>query len=441
MMAVSLFSNCGAGDVGFRRAGFDFQVMAELDSRRLEVAGLNHPGAMLIPGDLRVTWPSVVSAYKQRSPGRRLDLLSACPPCQGMSSARATRGTENDPDAGSRDPRNLLVLPIARVTRALTPRAIVVENVPAFFSRLVRHPDDDRPISAAALLVEMLDRDYVAFPIITDLSDYGVPQLRRRAFLTFIRRSEPALARLASRLPYPRPTHLSPARRSRLALSAVLKDSGLESLDAGSPARAGIRNGRSLHVVPVWPPRRYQMVAAIPPGSGASAWDTSRCAGCSKTCENERRATCRNCGDALLRPVVRARNGRWRLVRGFKTSYRRMRMDVPASTITTASGHVGSDCTIHPFENRVLSPQECAMIQTIPRSFSWGRALSKWGHTFVREMIGEAVPPRFTQRHGRALTAILSNRAGAVALLAAGDVRERSGRARLAAEGCLADED
>ena len=37
--AVSLFSNCGAGDVGYRQSGFQFDMMAELDPRRLEDDG------------------------------------------------------------------------------------------------------------------------------------------------------------------------------------------------------------------------------------------------------------------------------------------------------------------------------------------------------------------------------------------------------------------
>src|SRR5258706_15924771 len=58
--AVSLFSNCGAGDVGYRKAGFRFDVMAELDPRRLGVCLLNHPGATGVSGDLRKTWRKVV---------------------------------------------------------------------------------------------------------------------------------------------------------------------------------------------------------------------------------------------------------------------------------------------------------------------------------------------------------------------------------------------
>jgi DNA (cytosine-5)-methyltransferase 1 len=75
----------------------------------------------------------------------------------------------------------------------------------------------------------------------------------------------------------------------------------------------------------------------------------------------------------------------------------------PAATITTASGHIGSAFTIHPSQNRVLSPLECSLIQTIPRSFRWGDTLERFGVSVIRDMIGEAVPPRFTAKHGRIL--------------------------------------
>lgn len=109
----------------------------------------------------------------------------------------------------------------------------------------------------------------------------------------------------------------------------------------------------------------------------------------------------------MPRPVTRGADGETRLVVGFRTSYRRMEPDRPAATVTTASGHVGSDRTIHPWENRVLSPLECALLQTFPRSFRWGDSLQQWGHTNVRAMIGEAVPPMFTKKHGRVLAHLL----------------------------------
>ena len=46
----------------------------------------------------------------------------------------------------------------------------------------------------------------------------------------------------------------------------------------------------------------------------------------------------------------------------------------------------------------------------MPRSFKWGDALEKWGHTNLRAMIGEAVPPLFTFKHGRVLRDLLEKR-------------------------------
>src|SRR6186713_3580948 len=100
LRAVSLFSNCGAGDVGFAAAGFKFDVMAELDERRLEVALKNHPAASGVSGDLRETLPDAVRAYRVRAAGQPPALLAACPPCQGMSSAQSGRGSGKDAAAG-----------------------------------------------------------------------------------------------------------------------------------------------------------------------------------------------------------------------------------------------------------------------------------------------------------------------------------------------------
>ena len=183
--------------------------MAELDARRLEVCLLNHPTAMGISGDLRRTWPLVIAHYRRRAGNVNPSLLAACPPCQGMSSARGDRGRDDDADAGTKDERNLLVVVIAKVAVALAPDIVVVENVPAFLTRKVRHPKSNQPISAANLLISLLESDYVVFPILTDLSDYGIPQTRKRAFLTFLRRDLEAVQQLiaSNRAPYPRPTH------------------------------------------------------------------------------------------------------------------------------------------------------------------------------------------------------------------------------------------
>jgi DNA (cytosine-5)-methyltransferase 1 len=402
LKAVSLFSNCGAGDLGFARAGFSFAVMAELDERRLEVALLNHTSAVGIAGDLRETLPQVVKAYRTRAGQTPPALLAACPPCQGLSSVQSARGLSSDADAGSSDDRNLLVQVIISAVEELQPRAIVVENVPAFLKRKVRHPRTAAPVSAAGFLIEELQDDYRVYPMLADLADFGIPQSRKRSFLTFFRRSDDATSAFSTRgrAPYPWPWHAA-RKAGRVTLERALKSFSLPRLDAASPRKATSRF--ALHSVPVWDEARYSMVQAIPGDSGLSAWDNSQCTRCGRTTRDLQRLSCSRCGRQLPRPMVKDESGQFRLVMGFRTSYRRMDPKSPASTITTASGHLGSDRTIHPVQNRVLSPLECALLQTFPRSFKWGDALSKWGATNVRAMIGEAVPPLFTEKHGRIL--------------------------------------
>jgi DNA (cytosine-5)-methyltransferase 1 len=415
LRAVSLFSNCGAGDVGYREAGFHFDVMAELDPRRLDVCLLNHPGAEGVAGDLRKTWKTVIKKYRARAGKARPALLCACPPCQGMSSARSGKGSHDDAEAGSKDERNLLVTVVANVALELKPSLLVVENVPAFLTRKVHHPEDKKPVSAANYLITALADDYVAFPLVADLCDFGVPQSRSRAFLTFVRKDLPGLKELLriGRTPFPRATHAPDVGNARpITLSEALESFALPALDAASPEAASASEYAGFHSVPVWDERIYAMVAAIPRATGRSAWDNDVCRHCGPVKVLPETVTCPQCDAPLLRPIVKESDGSYRLVKGFKSSYRRMHSDKPAATVTTASGHIGSDYTIHPTQNRLLSPLECSLLQTFPKDFKWGDALKKLGHTNVREMIGEAVPPAFTKLHGEVLHGILKRQWG-----------------------------
>ena len=410
LRAVSLFSNCGAGDIGYRQSGFKFEVMAELDPSRLEVCLLNHPGAIGVSGDVRETWKTVVSEYKRRAGNERPALLCACPPCQGMSSARSGKGFHDDPTAGSKDERNLLVTVIVKVAEKLKPSLIVVENVPAFFSKKVFHPGDDMPVSAANYLVTELSKDYLAFPLVADLSDFGVPQSRKRAFLTLVRKDVAGLHELLNCgcAPFPAVSHCGNTTNLKpISIGEALLSFQLPALDASDLTKASSVEYGGFHSVPVWNERIYAMVSAIPPNSGRSAWQNEICLVCDSNVIAADAALCVSCDSLLPRPIVKEADGSYRLVRGFQSSYRRMFLDRPAATITTASGHVGSDYTIHPSQNRLLSPLECALIQTFPWDFKWGNALAKIGATHVREMIGEAVPPRFTRAHGEILFSLL----------------------------------
>jgi len=410
--AVSLFSNCGAGDVGYATAGFRFHVISEIIQQRLDVASLNHTDAIPICGDLRHSWPHVVDAFRVLYGSQPPVLLCGCPPCQGMSTAQSDRGLETDADVGTRDGRNLLALPIAHVAKELMPTFVVVENVPAFLRRKVYDPLKKDPVSAATLLARRLKNDYHLYTLVINLSKYGVPQSRNRAFLTFVRRDSASAELLIQfkKAPFPCPTHGGPNLPKEVTLDHALSELNLPSLDAQS-IESSQTPEYPMHRVPLINADRYNMIAAIPPRSGASAWESDVCPACGSVDAEEDTPLCPQCSGPLLRPVIREEDGTWRMIRGFRnSSYRRMSPDQPAATVTTASAHIGSDRTLHPWENRVLSPAECAHLQTFPDNFKWGNAIDRWGHSPVRQMIGEAVPPLFTRMHGKILASLYKER-------------------------------
>lgn len=411
--ALSMFSNAGIGDFGYRLAGFTFHAHGELHKKRLAICKHNHPRSADIEGDLRKTKDKLIRAYRERARDRRPALLTGMSPCQGMSSASAwaRKGTEGP----SKDPRNALAFLLADVADALKPRIVVVENVPSILTTRIVDPLTDEEGYVADLLAKRL-KDYVGFPVRLQLADFGIPQRRRRALFTFIHKDEPCLQKLekAETVPYPRRTHDVTKRLGLLPWITVrefLSPERFKPLDSKSFAKASDPTD-PLHYVPAYEPERYDLVRMIPPYSGKSAYDSDVCPHCKKSGQPREVVRCNGCGGVLhMKPLVlEKKTGQPRLIIGHNTSYKRMPPDLPASTITTANGHLGSDTKIHPWENRLLSPRECAALQTIPKTFTWAKpgTIPERPHTDVlRQTIGEALPPWFSYLHGLALNSLL----------------------------------
>src|SRR3954463_3949066 len=104
--AIDVF--CGAGGLteGLRQAGYKVLGAIELDSLAARAYRLNHGSVRLWEQDIRrVSGPSVMKALGLK-PGE-LDLLAACPPCQGFSTMRTKNGTR-----WNRDQRNDLIFDV-----------------------------------------------------------------------------------------------------------------------------------------------------------------------------------------------------------------------------------------------------------------------------------------------------------------------------------------
>jgi len=406
LTAVSLFSGGGLSDAGYLAAGYRLVVQAELEEKRAEIGRANFPSTTWVVGDLRKTADQIVKAYRAKCK-RPLSLLVATPPCQGLSSSNPSRGKRASADARKNAKKNALLLRIIQIARELKPRVIVAENVRQILTHQVYSGGSKRTV------VEVLKRElhqYVFWHTPVDMADYGVPQSRTRAVIVGIRKTEKCLVALskASVAPIPAPTHSEGGRdnyKPWVTVRQWCEARDYPPLDSSSEIKASSED--PLHNVPFYNGERYRLIADIPKHTGKSAYDNDACPHCCCKVAARDRAKCSRCSGVLFnRPIVRGR-GRPRLIKGFLSSYRRMRSDRPAATITTNSSHVGSDWKIHPYENRVLSARECADLQTVPRWYSWKTALDGRQKYLVRNLIGEALPPYFTFLHGRALASLL----------------------------------
>lgn len=163
--------------LGFEQAGFDVVCAVENDPAHAAVHRFNFPmcevlerDATELTGDELVAGiESGLSRHSREGDRASVDVVFGGPPCQGFSV-----GGLMDP----KDPRNELIEHFVRLVIALSPRAFVLENVPAMATRTL--PSDDRPVPQW-ITARMRRAGYaVAPPRILNASNYGVPQDRRR---------------------------------------------------------------------------------------------------------------------------------------------------------------------------------------------------------------------------------------------------------------------
>src|SRR4051812_29114608 len=96
--AVDLFSGAGGLTQGLRQAGFSVLAAVELDALACSTYKLNHPDVHLVRDDI-----TNISArrfmFKLDLCSGELDLLAACPPCQGFSTLRTRNGAKRNRDS------------------------------------------------------------------------------------------------------------------------------------------------------------------------------------------------------------------------------------------------------------------------------------------------------------------------------------------------------
>ena len=184
--AIDLFAGAGGLTEGLRQAGYKVVGAVENDPIACLTYRKNHPSTKLWEKDIRTLTSTSILTQLDLRPGE-LDLLAACPPCQGFSSMRTKNGSRRN-----RDERNDLVFEITRLIRSLRPKSVMIENVPGLANNR----------RFKEMLSELRQLRYKIVWDVLNAADYAVPQRRKRLIL------------LASRIALPEFAPLEPAKKT-----------------------------------------------------------------------------------------------------------------------------------------------------------------------------------------------------------------------------------
>ena len=363
LRVVDLFSGAGGMSYGFHHLSRDFEIIGAVDgqtgkpgrgksggsSTRCNPTYQANIGIKPKEADLSELEPAEYRAELGLEP-RDLEVLISCAPCTGFSQKNSHNHSEDDP-------RNDLIGRTADFVKEFQPEFLVMENV----KELIRGNQSHHYKTLKSRLRAM---KYVVSGEVHDLSEYGLPQTRLRAFI-LARREGPVSA-----LPAPPDQPIKTV---------------YDTIGRLPPIKGGEEHPEDpMHVAPANSKPVLDRLRAIPK-NGGSWGDVMRDP---TLTEEEKRYL-------LIPSMLRARPGQ------FPDVYGRLWWDRPAVTVTRECGHVGNGRYVHPEQDRLLSVREMAMLQGFPEDYEFVGPL-----TARYNQIGDAVPPLVSEQIARHILAL-----------------------------------
>ncbi len=199
---VDVFAGVGGITLGFRertgnhRCRFVVRLMVDHDPEARSVAVRNMPDVPYLQADVHAISATDIRARSGIAQGEDIHVLVGGPPCQGFSFL-GKRGLD--------DPRNVHLIDYLRLVKELRPWVVLMENVP-----LIITSHDGAVINEIAQGLSVLG--YASYADILTASEYGVPQVRKRAFI------------LAYRADLGIPPQLPARTHERIPAASQLKD-------------------------------------------------------------------------------------------------------------------------------------------------------------------------------------------------------------------------
>ena len=339
LKGLSLFAGAGIGETYLRDIGIDIATANELIEKRAKLYRALNPEVDMICGD--ITDSGVFSDVMAACSGK-VDFLLASPPCQGMSVAGKNRCQES---MGS-DKRNYLITYVVIAIKQTGPDYILIENVPALLKLKLLYDSAYRTV--LEILVYEFGNEYLIDSDVVDAADYGVPQTRSRAIIK--------MHRLGTVWPWP-------DKQEKVTVEQAI--GFLPSLESGETSEI------KWHFARRHTPENVLWMKHTP--TGQTAFDN---------------------------PVYYPQKKDGTRVRGYESSYRRIRWDAPAPTITTRNDCIASQRNVHPgrrlpdgtySDARVLTPLELMLLTSLPPDWN---IPDDTPELLIRQCIGESIPPR-----------------------------------------------
>lgn len=364
---ISLFSGAGIGCFGFLQENFKCIATVEILEKRLKLQRHNNKcerESGYICGDIRnkVIKEKIrqeIIFWKNKYKKRGLDVLISTPPCQGMSIANHKKNDELV--------RNSLIIESIEITKKLSPKFFVFENVRAFLNTTCTDVDMKEKKIREAIEVNLAGNYHIHYQVL-NFKDYGSPSSRTRTLVIGTRKDLPEVTPLDIVPDYSNEKKL---REIIGNLPALSKMGEIDSNDI-------YHNFREYH------PKMVSWIKNLKEGQSAfSNKDKSK-------------IPHREIGNKII--YNKNKNG---------DKYQRCFWDKPSPCVHTRNDILSSQNTIHPKDNRVFSIRELMRMMSIPDSFRWTdieeKELNKMTYDEkkkflfkeeinIRQSIGEGVP-------------------------------------------------